>query len=64
MEQEIPTEAMVYRKQSLNIDVQPHDYGKLFFGDYGNFQRIDHISYEIFQKLAENNLQSRQFQRK
>jgi len=40
--------------KALCVQEKPKEYNKLFFGDYGNFARIDHISYDIFQKLAEN----------
>ena len=38
---------------TLCLMEKPKEYNKLFFGDYGNFQRIDKKSYDIFQKLAE-----------
>lgn len=37
----------------LDLHNQPKEYNKLFFGDYGNFQRIDKNPFPIFQKLAE-----------
>jgi ribonucleoside-diphosphate reductase beta chain len=40
--------------KSLCIDTKPKEYNKLFFGDYGNFSRIDYCNYDIFQRLAEN----------
>jgi len=40
--------------KSLCVDKKPQEYNKLFFGDYGNFSRIDQISYDVFQRLAEN----------
>jgi len=39
---------------TLCLNKKPKEYGKLFFGDYGNFQRIDKVSYPIFKTLAEN----------
>ena len=38
----------------LNLNNKPVNYNKLFFGDYGNFGRLDKISYPIFKSLAEN----------
>lgn len=38
----------------LDVKHKPKDYQKLFFGDYGNFQRLDKTNASIFQKLAEN----------
>jgi ribonucleotide reductase beta subunit family protein with ferritin-like domain len=40
--------------RAVCIEKKPKEYSKLFFGDYGNFQRIDYISYDIFKQLAEN----------
>jgi ribonucleoside-diphosphate reductase beta chain len=40
--------------KSICLDKKPKEYNKLFFGDYGNFQRIDQISYDIFKQLSEN----------
>jgi len=37
----------------LNLDHKPKEYNKLFFGDYGNFGRLDKINYEVFKNLAE-----------
>jgi ribonucleotide reductase beta subunit family protein with ferritin-like domain len=39
--------------KTLCISKKPEKYNRLFFGDYGNFQRIDKISYPIFRTLAE-----------
>ena len=36
------------------IDKKPQEYRKLFWGDYGNFNRIDFTNFEIFKKIAEN----------
>ena len=38
---------------SLCLSKKPKQYNKLFFGDYGNFQRIDKEPFPIFRKLAE-----------
>lgn len=35
------------------LNKKPKEYNKLFFGDYGNFQRTDIVHHEIFKKLAE-----------
>jgi len=40
--------------KAICLDNKPKDYSKLFFGDYGNFQRLDHISYDVFKQLSEN----------
>lgn len=40
--------------KALCLEKKPQEYNKLFFGDYGNFSRIDYITYDIFKKLAEN----------
>lgn len=37
----------------LCLDNQPQEYGKLFFGDYGNFGRLDKLNFEVFKNLAE-----------
>ncbi|MEO1941648.1 MAG: ribonucleotide-diphosphate reductase subunit beta, partial [Campylobacterales bacterium] len=39
--------------KTLCISKPPKEYNKLFFGDYGNFQRIDKVAYPIFRTLAE-----------
>jgi len=39
---------------TLCLAKKPKEYNKLFFGDYGNFQRIDKVAYPIFRTLAEN----------
>jgi ribonucleotide reductase beta subunit family protein with ferritin-like domain len=38
---------------TLCLAEKPKDYNKLFFGDYGNFQRIDKEPFPVFRKLAE-----------
>lgn len=38
---------------TLCVKNKPKEYNKLFFGDYGNFQRIDKEPFPIFKKLAE-----------
>jgi len=39
--------------KALCLKEKPKEYNKLFFGDYGNFQRIDYISHDVFRKLTE-----------
>ena len=39
---------------TLDINNKPKEYNKLFFGDYGNFKRIDKEPFPIFRRLAEN----------
>ncbi len=39
--------------KTLCLAKKPTDYNKLFFGDYGNFQRLDKVTNTVFRKLAE-----------
>jgi len=40
-------------KEIVNVSKKPQMFNKLFFGDSGNYNRIDIINYDIFKKLAE-----------
>lgn len=37
---------------TICVDKKPKEYTKLFFGDYGNFQRIDKEPFPVFKRLA------------
>jgi|GEM_PF-1612728 len=39
--------------KTLCVLKKPEKYNLLFFGDYGNFQRIDKVAFPIFRTLAE-----------
>jgi len=39
--------------KTLCIQKKPKNYNKLFFGDQGNFLRMDYVPFDIFKKLAE-----------
>jgi len=40
--------------KTICLDSKPTNYNKLFFGDSGNYIRIDTIPYDVFKKLSEN----------
>jgi len=40
--------------KTLCVGKKPQEYNKLFFGDFGNYLRLDYVTNENFKKLAEN----------